>query len=109
MNQFQLLKSRVTRIKQDKDSGSERNAPQVGKVDRRLKTAFTQYQQIEQHHRNELQGIIAREFLIVRPDASAAEVREAVEDTSNQQVFSQAVNHLPSPLRPAANRSSVAY
>ncbi|KFY26174.1 hypothetical protein V491_01403, partial [Pseudogymnoascus sp. VKM F-3775] len=33
----------------------------------------------------------ARQYKIVRRDASAAEVREAVEDTSNQQVFSQAL------------------
>ena len=41
--------------------------------------------------RKKLQEQMARQYRIVRPEASEAEVREAVEDTSNQQVFSQAL------------------
>jgi hypothetical protein len=81
----------VKNIKQDPESGNPRNAPQVGKVDRRLKTTITRSQQLERDFRRKAQEQIERQYRIVRPDASDAEVREAVEDTSNQQVFSQAV------------------
>jgi syntaxin 1B/2/3 len=63
----------------------------VGKVDRRLKTAINQYQQLDRDYRKKTNDQIARQYRIVRPDASDSEVREAVEDTSNRQVFSEAL------------------
>jgi len=92
MTKYTGLVQRVRRIKQDPESGNPRNAPQVGKVDRRLKTAINQFQQQERDHRKAMQDQIARQYRIVRPDASDAEVREVVEDTSNQQIFSDAVS-----------------
>jgi syntaxin 1B/2/3 len=82
---------RVKRLKSDPESGNPRNAPQVGKVNRRLKTMINKFQQQETAHRKQLQDAVARQYRIVRPDASDAEVREAVEDSGNTQVFSQAV------------------
>jgi syntaxin 1B/2/3 len=91
MTMYRNFAARIKAIKQQPDSGSPKNAPQVGKVDRKLKTAINQYQNIESDFRRKLQTQMARQYRIVRPEASDAEVREAVEDTSNQQVFSQAL------------------
>ncbi|PMB65182.1 Protein transport protein SSO2 [Beauveria bassiana] len=61
----------------------------VDRVDRRLKQAIQKYQQVESGFRKRTQDQMARQYRIVRPDASEQEVRAAVEDTSNNQVFSQ--------------------
>lgn len=92
MNMYRNFAARIKTIKQQRESGDPRNAPQVGKVDRKLKTAINQYQQVESDFRRKLQAQMERQYRIVRPDASEAEVREACEDTANQQVFSQAVS-----------------
>lgn len=90
---YRNLVERVRVIKSSPESGNPRNAPQVGKVDRRLKKAIQNYQGVQTDFQKGLQSQMARQYRIVRPDASEAEVREAVEDTSNnQQIFSQAVS-----------------
>ncbi len=91
MTKYRGLVSRVKGIKQQPESGNPRNAPQVGKVDRRLKSAINQYQQVEREFRKSSQEQMSRQYRIVRPDASDAEVREAVEDPNNQQIFSSAL------------------
>ncbi|KAI9739662.1 MAG: nicotinate phosphoribosyltransferase [Cirrosporium novae-zelandiae] len=91
MNLYRAFADRIKKIKQSPESGDPRNAPQVGKVDRKLKTAINQYQQVERDFRRRLQSQMERQYRIVRPDASDAEVQEACEDTSNNQVFSQAL------------------
>lgn len=87
---YTALVQRMKRIKGLRGSAEPRNAPQVGRVDRRLKATIQKYQQIESSFRNELQQSIARQYRIVRPDATDQEVREATEDP-NQQVFTQAL------------------
>jgi hypothetical protein len=91
MTMYRNFASRIKNIKSQAESGSPTNAPQVGKTDRKLKAAINQYQTVEREFRKKLQSQMARQYRIVRPDASDAEVREAVEDTSSQQIFSQAV------------------
>ncbi|KFY88889.1 hypothetical protein V498_06622 [Pseudogymnoascus sp. VKM F-4517 (FW-2822)] len=91
MTMYRSFAARIKSIKQQPESGSPKNAPQLGKVDRKLKAAINQYQNVESDFRKKLQAQMARQYRIVRPDASEAEVRNAVEDTSNQQVFSQAL------------------
>jgi syntaxin 1B/2/3 len=88
---YRNLADRVKAIKQQPESGSPKNAPQVGSVDRKLKEAVNTYQKLDSAYHKKLQDQMARQYRIVRPDASEAEVREAVENTSNQQVFSQAL------------------
>ncbi|KFY79622.1 hypothetical protein V499_01377 [Pseudogymnoascus sp. VKM F-103] len=90
MTMYRSFAARIKSLKQQPESGSPKNAPQLGKVDRKLKAAINQYQNVESDFRKKLQAQMARQYKIVRPDASEAEVREAVEDT-NQQVFSQAL------------------
>ena len=91
MTMYRNFGARIKAIKQQRESGDPRNKPQVGKVDRNLKAAINEYQQVESDFRKKLSEQMARQYRIVRPDASDAEVREAIEDTSNNQVFSQAV------------------
>ena len=90
LDDYRGLIARTKRIKQDKESGSPRNAPQVGRVDRRVKTSLNKFQQLDSDYRKLLQERMERDYRIVRPDASDAEVREATQDPS-QQVFSQAL------------------
>lgn len=91
MTMYRSFASRIKTLKQQPESGSPKNAPQLGKADRKLKAAINQYQNVESDYRKKLQAQMARQYRIVRPEASESEVREAVEDTSSQQVFSQAL------------------
>ncbi|KAG5205255.1 t-SNARE coiled-coil Homologuey domain-containing protein [Trichophyton interdigitale] len=88
---YRNLVDRVKSIKQMPESGNPRNSSQVGKVERSLKAAITRYQQVQADFRKESESQMARQYRIVRPDATDAEVREAVQDSSNQQIFSQAL------------------
>ena len=92
MTLYRDLAYRIKVMKQKKESGDPRNKPQVGLVDRKLKKAINEYQQIDRDFRHKLSAQMERQYRIVRPDASDQEVREAIEDTSNNQVFSQAVS-----------------
>ena len=95
MTLYRNFGGRIKAIKQQKESGDPRNKPQVGMIDRKLKTAINEYQQVDRDFRHKLSAQMERQYRIVRPDASDQEVREAVEDTSNNQVFSQAVRACP--------------
>ncbi|KAL1956084.1 hypothetical protein VTO42DRAFT_7679 [Malbranchea cinnamomea] len=90
-NLYRNLIERMKSIKQMPDAGSPRNTPQIGRVERRLKAAITSYQKVQTDFRKGLEEQMARQYRIVRPDATDAEVQEAVQDTSNQQIFSQAL------------------
>jgi syntaxin 1B/2/3 len=96
---FTRLTSRVKQLKQDPESGNPRNSAQVGKVDRRLRGMLNTLQQQDRDYRKDLKDRIGREYRIVRPDASDAEVREVQEDLNNTQIFSQAVCEFPTLLR----------
>jgi syntaxin 1B/2/3 len=87
---YTALVQRMKKVKGLRGSAEPRNAPQVGRVDRRLKATINKYQTIERDFRRELQESIARQYRIVRPDATEEEVRQATEDPT-QQVFTQAL------------------
>ncbi|KAK1826231.1 snare protein nsyn1 [Podospora conica] len=92
MSMFRDLTDRVRMVKSVPEGRQPRNAAQVGRVERRLKEANQEYQQVESAFRKKTQDQMARQYRIVRPDASESEVRSAVEDTSgNAQVFQQAL------------------
>ncbi|KAL9103468.1 MAG: hypothetical protein Q9163_001496 [Psora crenata] len=91
MTLYRNFGARIKAVKQQKESGDPRNRPQVGLVDRKLKKAINEYQQLDRDFRHKLAAQMERQYRIVRPDASDQEVREAIEDTSNNQVFSQAL------------------
>jgi syntaxin 1B/2/3 len=94
MTGYRALVSRVKNIKSKPESGSPRNAPQVGKVDRRLKATIQRYQTLESEFRQQSQLAAERQYRIVRPDATDAEVREAVSDP-DAPIFQQAVRISP--------------
>ena len=89
---YRSLIERMKTIKRSPDAGSPRNSPQIGKVERKLRAAITSYQQVQRNFQKGLEAQMARQYRIVRPDATDAEVQEAVRDSSNQQIFSQAVS-----------------
>jgi len=90
MAAYRNLGDKLKKVKSNPESGSPRNAPQVGRVDRKLKKAINDYQRVESDFRKQMQEQQARQYRIVRPDATEAEVREAVEEP-NAQVFQQAL------------------
>lgn len=94
MNLYRNFSARLKVIKGQKESGDPRNSPQVGLVDRKLKSAINEYQNVDRDFRHKLAAQMERQYRIVRPEASEEEVREAISDTSNNQVFSQAVSVL---------------
>lgn len=89
---YQNLIQRLKSIKQSPGAGESINSAQIGKVERRLKTAITNFQRVQSEFRKDLEAQMARQYRIVRPDATDAEVQEAVQDPSKQQIFSQAVS-----------------
>lgn len=95
---YRQLAGRIVIIKQRPTSADARNKPRVGMVDRKLKQAMNEYRQLEQSFRKKLGEQMERQYRIVNPDASEEELRAAIEDTENNQVFSQAVNKPPLPL-----------
>ncbi|KAF5021390.1 hypothetical protein F66182_6579 [Fusarium sp. NRRL 66182] len=91
MSLYRELTERVRTVKSNPESQSAKNNPHVTRIDRRLKAAITQYQQVESQFRKRTQDQMARQYRIVRPDATEQEIQAAVEDTSGGQVFSQAM------------------
>jgi syntaxin 1B/2/3 len=88
MNTYRGLVDRARKLKSK--PGSSGN-PQVGRIDRRVKASLQKYQKMDVEYTKRLQEQMARQYRIVRPDASEQEVRQAVETPDNQQVFSQAL------------------
>ncbi|KAF2795526.1 t-SNARE [Melanomma pulvis-pyrius CBS 109.77] len=90
MTGYRALVARVKNIKSKPESGNPRNAPQVGKVDRRLKATINKYQNLEADFRRDSQQAAERQYRIVKPDATDEEVRQAVEDP-DAPIFQQAL------------------
>ena len=90
MASYRLLVNRMKKIKQQPESGNPQVSAHVGKADRRLKTTIQKYQTLEASFRRDSQQAAERQYRIVRPDATDAEVREAVADP-NAPIFQQAV------------------
>jgi syntaxin 1B/2/3 len=91
MTGYRVLVSGVKRIKSNPESGSPRTAPQVGLLDGRLKAAIQRYQTLKTGFRTDSQQAAKRQYRIVRPDATDAEVWEAVLDPA-EPIFIQAVS-----------------
>lgn len=91
MSGYRGLADRVRRIKSQPDAGSPRNRPQVDALDRRIRKAINTFQQQESAFRKEVQEQQRRQYLIVRPEASEAEIREATMDGGDTQIFQQAL------------------
>ncbi|KAI8623740.1 SSO2 protein [Xylariaceae sp. FL1651] len=90
MAQYRTLTERVRQLKSNPQN-QQRFGQQVRRVDGRLKEAIQAYTQVESSFRKKTQDQMARQFRIVRPEATEDEVRAAVEDQTGGQVFQQAL------------------
>ncbi|KAJ3568199.1 hypothetical protein NPX13_g6501 [Xylaria arbuscula] len=90
MAQYRSLTERVRQLK-SKPENTQRFGQQVRRVDTRLKDAIRAYQQVESSFRKKTEEQMARQYRIVRPDATEEEVRAAVTDQTGGQVFQQAL------------------
>ena len=91
MTGYRGLADRVKRIKSQPDAQNARNKPQVDALDRRIRKAINSYQQVESQFRKDVQEQQRRQYLIVNPEASEAEIREATMDGGDTQIFQQAL------------------
>lgn len=91
MTGYRGLGERVKRIKSQPDARLPRNEPQVNALDRRIRKAINHYQTVESEFRREVQDQQRRQYLIVRPEASEQEIREATESGGDTQIFQQAL------------------
>lgn len=91
MSGYRGLADRVKRIKSQPDAANARNKSQVDALDRRIRKAINEYQQLEAQFRREVQEQQRRQYLIVRPDATESEIREATEAGGDTQIFQQAL------------------
>lgn len=78
--EYRALKDRVVALKRDPESGNPQNAPQVGKVDRKLKTTINKSLQLERDFRQKIQEQIGRTIRNIHPDATDAEIQQAAEN-----------------------------
>lgn len=93
MSMYRELTDRVRKMKSLPDAKTPKNAPQVGRIDRRLKNAIQQYQEVEAAFRQKMHVQMERQYRIVKPDATKEQIEKAVESMSagGQQVFQQAM------------------
>lgn len=91
MTGYRGLADRVRRIKSQPEAGDPRNRAQVDSLDRRIRKAINSFQQAESTFRKEVQEQQRRQYLIVNPEASEAEIREATQDGGDTQIFQQAL------------------
>lgn len=91
MSAYRNLGERLKKIKSNPESGSPTNAPQVGRVDRKLKKAINDFQRVESDFRRQMQDAQVRQYQIVNPEASENDARQAVENDPDGRVFQQAV------------------
>jgi syntaxin 1B/2/3 len=84
------LINRLKKIMSDPQSGSPRNAPQVGRVQRRLKGTIREYHETQLAHSNRLKSQLERDARIINPYATDAEIKEAAENPEGP-LFANAV------------------
>ncbi|KAK5104851.1 hypothetical protein LTR62_002777 [Meristemomyces frigidus] len=91
MTGYRGLADRVRRIKSQPEASNPRNKAQVEALDRRIRKAINAYQQTESVFRKEVQEQNIRQYKIVRPDATAAELDEVANSAGDVQIFQQAL------------------
>jgi syntaxin 1B/2/3 len=95
MSAYKNLGERLKKVKSNPESGSPTNAPQVGRVDRKLKKAINDFQRVESDFRRQMQDAQVRQYRIVNPEASPEDARMVVEDPKfTGGVFEQAVGSM---------------
>ncbi|KAL2262240.1 hypothetical protein VTK26DRAFT_2032 [Humicola hyalothermophila] len=90
MDQYRQLADKLREIKQRPESRLPNNQAQVGRAERAIRQTIQRFQEQESTYRNDLKAQMERQIRIVRPNATDAEVRDALQD-ANSPVFQQAV------------------
>ncbi|RFU78861.1 syntaxin 1b 2 3 [Trichoderma arundinaceum] len=91
MATYRSLAERVRTVKSKREGQDSMNRGHVERVDREVKAVITKYQTVESEFQAAVKQQMGRQYRIVRPDATEEEVQAAVDDTSNGQIFSQAL------------------
>lgn len=91
VNVYRNLSDRLKKIKQKPESGSPRNAAQLGKVDRQLKTAIQNYRNADAVFGQKTRSARERQFRIAYPDADDRQVREAGNAENDGEIFKMAL------------------
>ncbi|KAK9471081.1 t-SNARE [Dipodascopsis tothii] len=84
------LKSKIKGLEAKSRSDSTKRV-QVDAVKKSFMDSIQRYQTVEASYGLKYKQRAERQYRIVRPEATDDEVREAIEDTSGQQIFSQAL------------------
>ncbi|KAI5295361.1 Plasma membrane t-SNARE, secretory vesicle fusion [Ascosphaera atra] len=90
-HEYRALIERMRVVKGTPGAGEQSNARHIAQVEGQLKRVIESYQKMQQEYRNGIKGQVERQYRIVRPEASDAEVQEAVESAGDQQIFSDAL------------------
>jgi len=90
-NRIKLLESATAKLPPGGDTNVRRT--QEGAVKKRFMEAIQNYTQVEKQSRDKLRQRMERQYRIVKPDATADEIKQAVEDDDQGggQIFSQAL------------------
>ncbi|TGO74414.1 hypothetical protein BELL_0284g00010 [Botrytis elliptica] len=88
---FKSLINEISSLKRMPESGSPRNQPQIGRVQRKLKGQMEQYKAKEMEFEHAVRDQMRREYRIVNADATEEEVNAAVPNAEPQQMFQQAL------------------
>ncbi|RDL31192.1 uncharacterized protein BP5553_09981 [Venustampulla echinocandica] len=93
MEEYHSLVGEIRILKSDPKNQEQRGPTyaQVQAVDTKLKTSMTAYRTLDVGFQKKLKDQLARQYRIVRPEASEEEVRRAVDSPDGGQVFSQAL------------------
>ncbi|TVY23457.1 Protein SSO2 [Lachnellula hyalina] len=90
MADYRNLVERIRHLKSNPQIYKNQNYNKpISTIDSQLKNAMKTFEDMDTEFANKLREQMARQYRIVRPEASDAEVREAVGNQTNQQVFSQ--------------------
>ncbi|RFU75094.1 sso2 [Trichoderma arundinaceum] len=86
------LTDRVYKVKNSPAGHQLNSAQQIGSILNRIRGVISRFEQVKATHRQKLQAQIARQYRVVRPDASEEEVQAAVEGSIDpQQIFQRAI------------------
>ena len=90
---YKNLGDRLRKIKANPESGTPSHAPQVGRVDRKLKKAINDFQRIESDFRGQITEMQIRQLRIVKPNAGEEEIATIENNPAAAgEIFAQAVN-----------------
>lgn len=90
MDQYRSMADRLREVVKRPESRQRQNEFQVGRAERKIKDTIQKFQEQESAYRKDMKAQMERQIRIVRPDATDAEIRDALQDASSP-VFQQAV------------------